>query len=78
MNYVRPLSDFAVLLSMFRLTAILPSDDPAIFKGSPIALQLVGRTLEDEAIIGMAEIVDAAIIQKLRAPEETQSSYNIC
>jgi amidase len=36
-------------------------DDPATFKGAPIALQLVGRTLEDEAVIGMAEIVDAAI-----------------
>jgi amidase len=43
------------------LTAILSSDDPAIFKGTPIALQLVGQTLEDEAVIGMAEIVDAAI-----------------
>jgi len=52
--------------------------DPTIFKGTPIALQLVGRTLEDEAVIGMAEIVDAAI-EKLRAPHETQlKSCNVC
>jgi amidase len=43
------------------LTLALPPDDPAIFKGTPIALQLVGRTLEDEVVIGMTEIVDAAI-----------------
>lgn len=46
---------------MLQLTATLPPDDPATFKGTPIALQLVGRTLEDEAVIGMTEIVDAAI-----------------
>jgi hypothetical protein len=34
-------------------------------------LQLVGQTLEDEAVIGMAEIVDAAI-KKLWALDETQ------
>jgi Asp-tRNA(Asn)/Glu-tRNA(Gln) amidotransferase A subunit family amidase len=48
----------------------LPSDDPAIFKGTPISLQLVGRTLEDEAVIRLAEIVDAAI-KKLWIPEES-------
>ena len=57
---------------------ILHSDDPAIFKGTPIALQLVGRTLEDEAVIGMAEIVDAAI-KKSRALEEAPvKSCNLC
>lgn len=46
-------------------------DDSAIFKGTPIGLQLVGRTMEDEAVIGMTEIVDAAVKQLL-ASEGTQ------
>ena len=32
-------------------------DDPEIFKKAPISLQLVGRTLEEEAVIAMTEIV---------------------
>ena len=37
------------------------SDDPSTFDNAPIAVQLVGRTQEEEAVIGMAEIVDAAL-----------------
>lgn len=33
-------------------------DDPETFKNAPIAVQIVGRTLEDEAVVGIAEIVD--------------------
>jgi len=52
--------------------------DPAIFKGTPIALQLVGQTMEDEAVIGMSEIVDEAI-KKFQTPEETQiKSFQTC
>jgi len=49
---------------------ILPSflDDPATFKGARIALQLVGRTLEEEAVIAMTEVVDEAV-KKLQASE---------
>lgn len=36
-------------------------DDPEIFKGAPVAFQLVGRTLEEEAVIAMTEVVDLAI-----------------
>ena len=36
-------------------------DDPETFKNTPIGLQVVGRTLEDEAVIGMTEIVDTAL-----------------
>lgn len=64
MNYVRILH-VAVSWTMFYLTATLSSDDPALFMGTPIALQLVGRTSEDEAVIGMTEIVDAAIRELL-------------
>lgn len=35
--------------------------DPEIFKNAPICLQLVGRTLEEEAVIQMTEIVDGAL-----------------
>lgn len=36
-------------------------DEPETFKDAPIGLQVVGRTHEDEAVIAMAEIVDAAL-----------------
>ena len=39
----------------------LPSDNPEIFKDAPIAIQIVGRTLEEEGIIAMGEIVDIAL-----------------
>lgn len=37
-------------------------DDVDTFRNAPIGIQIVGRTLEEEAVIGMAEIVDAALI----------------
>lgn len=36
-------------------------DDPSVWRNAPIALQLVGRSLEEEAVIGMTEIVAAAL-----------------
>lgn len=38
-----------------------PLDNPANFVNAPISVQLVGRTLEEEAVIAMGEIVDAAL-----------------
>ncbi|KAF5384166.1 hypothetical protein D9615_003363 [Tricholomella constricta] len=35
--------------------------EPGSFKDAPISIQVVGRTHEDEAVIAMAEIVDAAL-----------------
>ncbi|KAG0704637.1 general amidase [Suillus ampliporus] len=35
--------------------------DPEKFRNAPVCLQLVGRTLEEEAVIKMTEIVDAAL-----------------
>ncbi|KAG6863531.1 hypothetical protein C0993_011189 [Termitomyces sp. T159_Od127] len=35
--------------------------EPETFRDAPIGLQVVGRTHEDEAVIAMAEIVDAAL-----------------
>ncbi|KAF8420565.1 general amidase [Boletus edulis BED1] len=35
--------------------------EPEAFQDAPICLQLVGRTLEEEAVIAMTEIVDAAL-----------------
>ena len=37
------------------------TDDAETFKNAPVALQLVGGTLEEEAVIAMTEIVDAAL-----------------
>lgn len=39
-------------------------DSPKTFKNAPVGLQLVGRTQEDEAVIAMTEIVDAALKAK--------------
>jgi len=36
-------------------------DNPETFKNAPVCLQLVGRTLEEEAVIRMTEIVCAAL-----------------
>ncbi|KAG2137384.1 general amidase [Suillus bovinus] len=36
--------------------------DPEKFKNAPVCLQLVGRTLEEEAVIRMTEIADAALL----------------
>lgn len=43
------------------LTNIKSPDTPELFPGIPITLQLIGRTLEEEAVIGMTEVVDAAL-----------------
>ena len=40
-------------------------DDPEMFKGAPIAIQLIGRTLEEEAVLGMAEVVGDALKRHL-------------
>ena len=42
-------------------------DEPTVFQNAPVALQVVGRTLEDEAVIAMAEIVDAALNARSKA-----------
>lgn len=39
----------------------LLDDDPATFRNAPISVQLVGHTLEEEAVIAMAEIVAEAL-----------------
>jgi amidase len=40
-------------------------DSPETFKNAPVGLQLVGQSQEDEAVIAMTEIVDAALKAKL-------------
>jgi len=36
-------------------------DDPETFKNAPISIQVVARTLEEEALVGISEIVDRAL-----------------
>lgn len=36
-------------------------DDPAVFHGMPVGLQLVGKTLEEEAVLAMTGIVVEAL-----------------
>jgi len=42
-------------------------DEPAIFKDAPISIQVIGRTLEEEAVIRLGEIVDDALKAKIQA-----------
>jgi len=37
------------------------TDSPEAFENSPVGLQVIGRTHEDEAVIAMAEILDVAL-----------------
>lgn len=36
-------------------------DEPEVFRDAPVCLQLVGRTLEEEGVIAMTEIVDTTL-----------------
>lgn len=40
---------------------VLCLDDPKVFHGAPVGLQLVGKTLEEEAVLAMTEIVVEAL-----------------
>lgn len=37
------------------------SDDPSIYAGAPVAVQLVGRRLQEEKVITMAEHIGKAL-----------------
>lgn len=37
------------------------ADDPELFDGLPVGLQLIGRTLEEEGVIAMTEVVVEAL-----------------
>lgn len=43
-----------------------PTDAPELFPGIPVGLQLIGKSQEEEAVIAMTEVVDAAL-SKLKA-----------
>ena len=40
-------------------------DDPETFKDAPICIQVIGKTLEEEAIIAIGEIVNSALKSKV-------------
>jgi amidase len=42
--------------------------DPSVFANAPISVQVVGRTLEEEAVIAMSEIVDIAVKALTKGP----------
>ena len=37
------------------------ADDPELFHGLPVGLQLIGRTQEEEGVIALTEVVDRAL-----------------
>ncbi|KZT09017.1 general amidase [Laetiporus sulphureus 93-53] len=41
--------------------AVYKMYDPQLFHGLPVALQLIGRTLEEEGVLAMTEVVDRAL-----------------
>jgi amidase len=49
---------------MFVLLIII--DHPDKFKDAPLCIQVVGRTLEEEAVIAMGEIVDLALKSQMK------------
>lgn len=40
------------------------ADDPELFHGFPIALQLVGKRFRDEDVLAAAKVLDAALKSK--------------
>ncbi len=44
-----------------KLIISCPPDDPELFDGLPVGLQLIGRTLEEEGVIAMTEVVVTAL-----------------
>ena len=44
---------------------LMSVDDPETFKDAPICIQVIGKTLEEEAIIAIGEIVDSALKSKV-------------
>lgn len=49
-------------------------DDPELVKGLPATLQIVGRTLDDEAVLGMLGMVDRAL-KRSDVGVRTKSKY---
>ena len=43
------------------MTRCTSTDDPELFHGLPVGLQLIGRTLEEEGVIAMTEVVVEAL-----------------
>ena len=46
---------------MIKISTDEPLDEPQLFAGVPVCLQLIGRPLEEEAVIAMTEIVANAL-----------------
>lgn len=52
---------FPCVSCMWMLKVVATPDHPETFEKAPVGLQLVGQTLEEEAVLAMTEIVDAAL-----------------
>jgi amidase len=53
--------EFSFIVFHLALISSICVDDPQSFKDAPICIQIIGRTLEEEAVIAMGEIVDSAL-----------------
>lgn len=36
-------------------------DDPELYKGLPVGIQIVGPTLQEEVVLGVGEVIEAAL-----------------
>lgn len=36
-------------------------DDPELYKGLPVGVQIVGSTLQEEVVLGIGEVIEAAL-----------------
>ena len=42
------------------------ADDPEVYKGMPVGIQLVGPTLQEEVVLGAGEVIDAVLSSSRR------------
>jgi len=49
------------LSEVAQMALMIPPDDPQTYKNAPVSIQVVGRTLEEEAVLAISEIVDTAL-----------------
>lgn len=54
------------------MTIWLAQDDPEIYHGAPVGVQLVARKYEEEKVLAIAKVVDAAVKAAAAAELEEQ------
>jgi hypothetical protein len=64
---MRPVSIFSFDCQPSVHRCLQNPDTPKVYMDAPIAVQIVARTLEEEAVIAMSEIIDDALKAQILA-----------